>query len=127
MAKIQLKEGTGITSLSGTYKGMTFKTLNGQVIGYVKPSVELKPDATRAEKARYRRHVMVDACVEILQDEMEDFLQAISLRRKMCDRLKRLYDSYAPEVRARRKLQKRILREYRARFCTDYTSTKAAQ
>lgn len=116
MARVKFKEGQPIQSLSGTLGNSVFRTRNGQTFVHERTYPELPKDATRAQKAQYRRRLIIDECVRILQDEIEDVLEAIGMRKKICDRVGRLYDQYAREIKARTKLQRKIMGEYRVRY-----------
>ena len=116
MAKVTFKEGQPIQSLSGSLGDMIFRTRNGQTFVHKRSYPALPKDATRAQKARYRRRMMIDECARILQDEYEDVVVAIDMRKKICDRLGRLYDQYSPELKAPTKLQRKIMSEYRSRY-----------
>ena len=114
MARVKLMPG--VESLSGTIGKVTFKTMNGKTYAYAKSSPALPKDATRTQKARYRRRTMINECVSLLQDEMEDILEAIRMRKKMVDRIGYLYDKYVREIKAPTKLQCKIMGEYRAKY-----------
>ena len=126
MARVFLKPDSPIQSLSGTVGNITFRTMNGKTFMLSHAEPELHKDASLKEKAQYKRRMMVNACVRILQASMP-MLEAMQERKKMYDRLKVLYDKYAHEIKAPTKLQKKIMTEYYARFNTDKTSTKPAQ
>ena len=116
MAKVIFKAGAGIENLSGTIGGVTYRTRNGQTYVHERSKAVLPKDATRKEKALYKRRVMIDNCIEILQGQYEDFVEAIAMRPKMKARLVGLYKRYAPEIKAPTKLQCAIMREYYRRF-----------
>lgn len=126
MAKVTFKEGQPIQSLSGKLGNYVFRTINGVTRVHVQQLPELAKDATRAEKRKYRRKVMIEACVGLLQNEMEDVVAAIEMRTKIKDRISRLYDTYASEIKAPTKLQKRIISAYRAKHSNKHVmhSTK---
>ena len=114
MARVELMPG--IESISGSVGQLTFRTMNGKTFVRVRQEAELPKGASRKQKAKYKRDRMLDQCIAILQDEMGDMLEAIRLRPKMRERLKRLYDKYAKEIKAPTKLQRKIMTEYRGRF-----------
>ena len=116
MARVKFKEGQPIQSLSGTLGNSVFRTRNGQTFVHERSYPELPKNATRAQKAQYRRRVIIDECVRILQDEMEDVLEAIGMRKKISDRVGYMYDKYVREIKARTKLQCKIMGEYRAKY-----------
>ena len=126
MARVTFKEGQPIQSLSGKLGNYVFRTINGVTRVHVQQIPALAKDATRAEKRKHRRRVMIEACVGLLQNEMEDVVAAIELRTKIKDRIRRLYDTYAAEIKAPTKLQKRIMSEYRAKHNNNHVmhSTK---
>ena len=116
MARVKFKEGQPIQSLSGTLGNSVFRTRNGQTFVHERSYPELPKDATRAQKARYRRRMMINECVSILQDEIEDIAEAISMRKKITERIGYLYDKYVNKRKARTKLQRKIMGEYRAKY-----------
>ena len=116
MARVEFKSNSPVQSLSGTLGYLTYTTRYGRTFVHTAHQPTLPEHPTRAQKAKYKRDIMLNNCICILQDEMEDILLAIQLRPKMRERLKRLYNSYAPLIKAPTKLQKRIMTEYRARF-----------
>ena len=116
MARVTFKKETGIERVSGTIGGLTYRTRNGQIFIHSAREPFLPKKASRAEKARYKREVIVNQCVRILQDEMEDWLEAIRMRPKIRDRIVRLYGRYVVEIKAPTKLQIAIMREYRQKY-----------
>ena len=117
MAKVEFEKESGIKSVSGTVGGLTYRTINGKVFVHEARRPLLRAGASKSEKMKYRRAVIIDACVQLLQDEMEDWLAAVEQRPKIRSRVKSLYERYAPEISAYTKLQGKIMSEYRARFC----------
>ena len=116
MARVRFKEGQPIQSLSGKIGNLTYRTRNGKTFVHVASELELPEGATRKQKALYKRRVMVDECVTILQEEMDDFIEAIQMRTKIRDRIIGLYKKYSPEIKARTKLQRKIMGEYRKKW-----------
>ena len=116
MARVTFKKDQPIQSLSGSIGNIEFRTINGKTFVHERLDPELPKDATRKQKAMYRRRMIVNNCVSILQNEMEDIQEAIAMRSKLCDRIKYLYDKYAKEIKAPTKLQSKIIGEYRAKF-----------
>ena len=110
MARVTLMPG--VESLSGTIGDVTFRTMNGKTFMHRKAVPSLPLNATRKQKAQYKKRVMIESCVVLVQAEMEDILEAIQQRKKIYDRIRHLYERYAPEIKARTKLQKAILSAY---------------
>ena len=96
---------------------MVFRTRNGKTTVYARDEPELPENATRAEKRRYKRERIVRQCVAILQDEMEDIVVAIAMRMKIRNRILYLYKKYERDIKAPTKLQRKIMGEYRAKWC----------
>ena len=117
MARVEFKEDSPIQSLSGTIGNLTFRTRNGKTTVFHRYEAELAPEASRAERRRYKREQMVRNCVAILQNEMEDIQVAIAQRPKIRERILYLYKKYEKEIKAPTKLQKKIMCEYRAKWC----------
>lgn len=120
MARVHLKPGMG--NLSGTVGNLTFRTINGKTFVFEKMQAVLPENASREEKRRYKKRLMIDACLLILQQPIDDLHEAIRLRPKMRLRLSHLYDRYCGEIKARTKLQKKIMSEYYSRYCLDNLS-----
>ena len=116
MAKVTFKPGQPIQSLSGTLGRMTFRTIYGHTSVFEKPEPTLPKNATRKQKAQFKRQIIIDNCLTILQGEITDIKEAIRMRQKIRDRLVYLYKKFAPTIKARTKLQKAIMTEYRQRF-----------
>ena len=106
----------GIESISGTVGNLTFRTVNGKTFVHEKAEPELPEKPTREERAKYKRDVIIDQCVRILQREIEDLTKAVRMRPKIRSRLVSLYGRYAPAIKARTKLQRKIMAEYRAKY-----------
>ena len=103
----------GIKSISGTVGNVIFKSYkSGKTIMIRRPEPELPVRASRKQKAQYKKRVIVDACVAIVQEQMEDVFAAIEQRKKIRDRMTYLYDKLSPEISAKTKLQKAIMTAY---------------
>lgn len=123
MARVKFNPGQPIQSLSGTLGNAVFRTMYGRTFVFERARPVLPKNATREQKARYRRRVMVDECVRILQDEIEDITEAIAMRKKILERVGYLYDKYVQEIKAPTKLQRKIMGEYRAKYCFNLHKT----
>ena len=110
MAKVKLMPG--IECISGTIGDVTFFTRNGKTFMSQRWEPELPKNATRKQKAQYRKRTLVNACVELIQEQMDDMLEAIEKRKKIRDRICYLYEKLSPEIKARTKLQKAIMSAY---------------
>ena len=98
-----------ISSLSGTIGDMTFRTRNGQTSVFQKNPPRLPANATRKQKAKYKKQVIVDQCIKILQDEIGYILVAISRRQAIKKKVEYWYDKLAPKIKAKTKLQGAII------------------
>lgn len=116
MARVHFKEGQPIQSLSGTIGNMTYRTRNGKTFVHCRRPLLLAADASRAERETYRRRQVVNECVGIIQDEMEDFVEAIRSRPRIRAAMSRLYRQYSPEISGRVKLQRKMLSVYRLQY-----------
>ena len=116
MAKVHFKPNQPIQSLSGTLGSVTFRTVNGQTQAFQRPEPVLPKNPTRKQRALYKRRSIIDQCITILQSQYEDMQVAIAMRPKIKQRLTYLYKTFAPDIKAPTKLQKRIMTEYYARF-----------
>ncbi len=116
MARVTFKNGQPIQSLSGTIGNLTYRTINGKTFVHARGVMELSPKASKHEKALYRRRMIVDECVRIIQDEMEDFVEAIRLRPTIRAAMLRYYKMYAEECGSRLQLQRKMLGAYRLRL-----------
>ena len=126
MARVTFKEGQPIQSLSGTIGGITYRTMNGKTFVHARREPELGKNASRKERAAHKECMIVNECVRIIQDEMEDFVAAIQARPAIRAAMKRYYRQYSPEIKARTKLQCAMLRAYRTRkhrYSTDKVPT----
>ena len=110
MARVKLIPG--IESLSGTIGDVTFRTMNGKTFMHRKAEPVLPPHATRKQKAQYKKRVIVNDCVVLVQAEMENVFEALEQRSRIYDTIRHLYDRYAPGIKARTKLQRAILSAY---------------
>ena len=110
MAKVTLMPG--IESISGTVGNVTFRTINGKTFMSKRKAPVLPKDATRQQKAQFRKRKVVDTCVVLVQAQKEDILEAIGQRKKIRDRICYLYEKLSPEIKARTKLQKAIMSAY---------------
>ena len=110
MAKVTLMPG--IERISGTIGDVTFFTRNGKTFMSKRSEPVLPKTATSKQKAQYRKRVMVNECVVLIQSQMDNMLDAIEKRKKIRDRISYLYAKLSPEIKARRKLQKAIIMAY---------------
>lgn len=110
MAKIQLMPG--IERISGSIGDTTFRTVNGKTFVHRKAERALPVNASRKAKALYKRRMIVNECVCIVQSKMDDMLYAIHQRNKIRDRLEYLYDKNYRQIKARTKLQRAMLESY---------------
>ena len=118
MARVIFKKGQPIQSLSGTIGRYTYRTINGKTFVHASKERVLPDDASRKEKALFKRESMLDQCTEILQNEMADVQEAIRMRSKIRSRLRSLYEKYRKEIKGTTKLQTRIMSEYRGKWDT---------
>ncbi len=116
MAKVHFKPNQPIQSLSGTLGVVTFRTVNGHTHVFRRPDPVLPKNPTRKQRALFKQRTIIDNCLEILQSQYEDIQEAISMRPKIKERLRYLYKTFAPTIKARTKLQRAIMTEYYARF-----------
>ncbi len=110
MVKVKLMPG--IERISGTIGDVTFFTRNGRTFMSRRSEPELPKNATRKQKVQFRKRTLVNACVELVQSQMADMLEAIEQRKKIRDRICYLYEKLSPEIKARTKLQKAIMSAY---------------
>jgi len=126
MARVTFEENQPIQALSGTVGYLTYRTMNGKTFVYARREPELPKNASRKERAAYKECMIVNECVRIIQDEMEDFVAAIHARQAIRAAMKRYYRLYSPEIKARTKLQCAMLLAYRRRnhrYSTDKVPT----
>ena len=93
-----------------------FRTRGDKVFAFAARQPELPNKPTRQQRALYKRALVINQCINILQDEFHDWTLALKVRPIMKNRLLRLYEKYAPDIKARTKLQGRILGEYRSKW-----------
>lgn len=117
MARVTFKPGQPIQSLSGTIGNLTYRTVYGQTFVHLAREVKLPENPTRADKERFRRLTIANQCVCILQEEISDLQESLRMRPKIRERILGLYKRYHKEIKARTKLQKKIMEEYRKRWC----------
>ena len=115
MARVTFKAGQPIQSLSGTIGNLTYRTINGKTFVRVRGEVELASNASTEAKAAYRRKMIVDECVRIIQEEISDMAAAIQARAGIRAAMKRYYDQFSTETGSRLKLQAKMLEAYRNR------------
>ena len=125
MAQVSFQKGQPIQSLSGTVGNITFRTLNGRTYMFQKPDPVLPEHPTRQQREQYKRRTIINDCLTIIQSQITDLQEAITERPKIKERLRYLYKSFAPTVKAPTKLQRKILSEYNARFSA--TSTRRSR
>jgi hypothetical protein len=110
MARVKLM--AGIERISGTIGNVTFYTRNGKTFMTKRSEPELPKNATRKQRAQHKKRTIVNACVELVQVQMDDMLEAIEKRKKIRDRMCYLYEKLSPEIKAKTKLQKAIMTAY---------------
>jgi hypothetical protein len=116
MAKIKFNPNQPIQSLSGSVGSISFRTINGHTHMYRRPDPVLPKNPTRKQRAQFKQRTLIDNCLAILQAQYEDIQEAIAMRPKIKERLRYLYKTFAPTIKAPTKLQKAIMTEYYARF-----------
>jgi hypothetical protein len=121
MARIKFKEGSEIQRLSGKIGNITYRTAGGKTFVFATEVPELPKDATRKQKSQYKKRMIIDQCVAVIQREME-LEVALAMRQKLRDRMDYLYKRLAPEIKARTKLQKTMMMEYYKRFSIEKDS-----
>ena len=121
MAKIKFKEGQPIQSLSGTIGNISYRTVNGRTFVHSRPLPKLPKNPTRQQRALFKRRTIINNCISILQGQIPDIQEAMTMRNKIRDRLSYLYKIYAPTIKAPTKLLKAIMTEYYARFSVSST------
>lgn len=112
----QVKLIPGINALSGTIGDITFRTINGKTFMHRRPVPSLPKNASRAQKAAFKRRVMVSDCVILVQSQMDDFLTAMKLRETIRKRLLKLYDKHHKTIKTPTKLKRTIMTEYYQSF-----------
>ena len=116
MARVTFKENQPIQALSGTLGDITFRTMYGVTHMYRRAEAELPKNATRKQRAQYKQRMIIDQCVMLIQSQIEDMETALAMRSKIKDRFRYLYKQYAPEIKARTKLQIAMMRAYHERY-----------
>ncbi len=116
MAKVTFNPNQPIQSLSGSIGPVTFRTINGRTHVFQRPEPVLPKNPTRKQRAQFKQRTIIDYCLSIIQAQYEDVQEAIKMRPKIKERLRYLYKTFAPTIKARTKLQKAIMTEYYARF-----------
>ena len=124
MAQIQFKKDQPIQALSGTFGNITFKTVNGRTFGRSRVTPGLPKNASDEERATYKKRTIINTCISILQGEIADLQEAITMRPKIKKRVDYLYQKYVAQIKASSKLQKAIMTEYHSRFDTEKSTTK---
>ena len=117
MAKITFIPNQPIQSLSGSIGPITYRTMNGRTFMYRKEAPALPKNPTRKQRAQYRQRTIVDQCVTILQEQIQDIEKALAMRTTIRNRILRLYKLFAPGIKAPTKLQAAIMDAYYRRFC----------
>lgn len=121
MARITFKEEGRIKHLSGKIGNITYRTVAGKTFVFATEVPELPKDATRKQKSQYKKRMIIDECVMLIQRQM-DLDVALAMRQKLRDRMDYLYKHHAPKIKARTKLQKAIMTEYYKRFSIENDS-----
>ena len=116
MAIVTFNPNQPIQALSGTVGGITFRTMHGRTYVHSRPEPVLPENPTRQQRALFKQRTIIDQCLAILQSQYEDIQEAITMRKKIRDRLTCLYKKFAPTIKARTKLQRKIMTEYYHRF-----------
>lgn len=116
MARITFAKDQPIQSLSGSLGRITYRTVNGHTFVYRRNNPELPKNPTRKQRAQFKKRTIIDNCVSILQSQIKDIQEAITMRPKIKERLRSLYDKFEPTIKAPTKLQKAIMSEYYVRF-----------
>ena len=134
MARITFAKDQPIQSLSGSLGRITYRTVNGHTFAYRKNNPVLPKNPTRKQRAQFKKRTIIDNCVSILQSQIKDIQEAITMRPKIRERLRSLYNKFEPTIKAPTKLQKAIMSEYYVRFSAtsprdnrDITETKPRQ
>ena len=117
MAHVTFNPNQPIQSLSGTVGDRTFRTFNGRTYLTRRQAPVLPKNPTRQQRAQFKRRSIINLCVNDIQRQYSDILDAIAMRTKIKDRVEYLYKKFSPTIKAPTKLQKAILSEYDCRFC----------
>ena len=121
MARIKFKEGSEIQRLSGKIGNLTYRTAGGKTFVYATEIPELPQDATPKQKNQYKKRMIIDACVVLIQREME-LEVALAMRQKLRDRMDYLYKCLSSKIKAKTKLQKAMMEAYYNRFSIENDS-----
>ena len=121
MARVIFKNGGRIQKLSGKVGDLTYRTVGNKTFVFRTEVPELPKDATRKQKSQYKKRIIIDQCVTLVQRQM-DLEVALALRQKLRDRMDYLYKSLVPKIKAKTKLQKAIMTEYYSRFSIENDS-----
>ena len=121
MARVTFNQNQPVQSLSGSIGALTFRTLNGRTFVHERTAPELPKHPTRQQRAQFKQRTVIDRCLSILQSQIPDIQEAIAMRPKLRDRLVRLYNKYAPSIKAPTKLQRKIMIEYYQKFAKTST------
>lgn len=121
MARIKFKEGSEIQRLSGKIGNLTYRTAGGKTFVYATEIPELPKDATPKQKNQYKKRMIIDACVVLIQREME-LEVALAMRQKLRDRMDYLYKCLSSKIKAKTKLQKAMMEAYYNRFSIENDS-----
>ena len=122
MARVTFEKGQRITHLSGQIGNLIYRTVGGKTFVFEAEGAGLPKNATRKQKRLYKRKCIINECVELIQRQTGNLEVALAMRTKIRDRMRSLYDRLAPEIKARTKLQKAMIREYETRFDTEKES-----
>ena len=117
MAKITFNPNQPIQSLSGTLGCNTFRTRNGRTFMYRNIDPVLPKNPTPQQREKFRQQTIVDFCLSIVQKRISDIQEAMNMRKKLRDRIMRLYKRLAPTIKSNVKLRLKILSEYDRNFC----------
>ena len=121
MARVIFKNGGRIQKLSGKVGDLTYRTVGNKTFVFSNEVPELPKDATRKQKSQYKKRMIIDQCVTLVQRQM-DLEVALAMRQKLRDRMDYLYKRLAPKIKAKTKLQKAIMTEYYSRFSIENDS-----
>ena len=116
MARITFAKDQPIQSLSGSLGRITYRTVNGHTFVYRRNNPELPKNPTRKQRAQFKKRTIIDNCVSILQSQIKDIQEAITMRPKIRERLRSLYNKFEPTIKAPTKLQKAIMIDYYQKF-----------
>ena len=116
MARITFAKDQPIQSLSGSLGRITYRTVNGHTFAYRRNNPVLPKNPTRKQRAQFKKRTIIDNCVSILQSQIKDIQEAITMRPKIKERLRSLYNKFEPTIKAPTKLQKAIMIDYYQKF-----------